>query len=712
MGDQTGVAAFPGNIGFNAQHSPMGAFMSFTCGHFGTRGGFGLQAGRPGNQDVYVGLIDGPIGSDGPIRALPFYHGAATEEAARYTQSANQGADPGIVAIAPSAIKRFYGWGSDRWTAGDLDFALFTPFGPIPDTEDRDDLRESLLPAVFGELTLHNPTDKVRTGLFALSNFDAGPHQLVDGLPQGRLGFGFGGRCGVLGQIDAQTIPPTAFIHMGINGALRGKNLVHLLGNVAGLAFEIPPGESRTLRLALGCYLPGMQTTRIEGEYRYAGRFDGLSDVLTMALDRFDDRKQAAGARDTELAGSGLSGDQQFLIAHATRSYYGSTELLDVGGMPFWIVNEGEYRMMNTLDLGVDHVFWELKQNPWVIRNLLDNFVRHYSYVDELIDPKTKKRLPGGLSFCHDMGVNNNFSPVGHSSYELPHLNALCFSHMTAEQLCNWVLMAACYVHATGDWDWAEGQVQTIESCLDSMIHRGGESGLPEYDSSRCDDDGAEITTYDSLDHSLAQTRNNVYMATKSWAAYLGLAMMLEKLGSPLAPGARAGVAKVEKAVLAKVGADGVIPAVFETENPGHDSRILPAVEGLIYPLFWNDPTLKDDSPFVKALEAHTQALLTDAKRRNYFPDGGIRLSSTSGNSWASKISIFMHLARRVFKVGENPAIAGDFAKADAAHVAWQTATVGENGSAYWACSDQIIDGVARGSKYYPRIITSALWME
>ena len=27
-----------GNINFNAQHSPMGAFMSFTCGHFGTRG--------------------------------------------------------------------------------------------------------------------------------------------------------------------------------------------------------------------------------------------------------------------------------------------------------------------------------------------------------------------------------------------------------------------------------------------------------------------------------------------------------------------------------------------------------------------------------------------------------------------------------------------------------------------------------------------------
>ena len=33
-------------------------------------------------------------------------------------------------------------------------------------------------------------------------------------------------------------------------------------------------------------------------------------------------------------------------------------------------------------------------------------------------------------------------------------------------------------------------------------------------------------------------------------------------------------------------------------------------------------------------------------------------------------------------------------------------------GSAYWACSDQIVSGEGKASRYYPRIITSALWME
>jgi len=122
-----------------------------------------------------------------------------------------------------------------------------------------------------------------------------------------------------------------------------------------------------------------------------------------------------------------------------------------------------------------------------------------------------------------------------------------------------------------------------------------------------------------------------------------------------------------------------------------------------MYPLYWGTLT---PSPFVEALKKHTVALLKDGQ--NVFPDGGIKLSSTSNNSWMSKIAIFMHVCRKVFKLDADPQIRELFAKADAAHVKWQT----EGESAYWACSDQFVNGVAMGSKYYPRIITSALWME
>src|SRR3954452_8213256 len=61
-----------GNISFNAQHAPSGAFMSFTCGHFGTGGGIGVEIGRPANQNLYVGVKRGDRTSSAPIRCLPF----------------------------------------------------------------------------------------------------------------------------------------------------------------------------------------------------------------------------------------------------------------------------------------------------------------------------------------------------------------------------------------------------------------------------------------------------------------------------------------------------------------------------------------------------------------------------------------------------------------------------------------------------------------
>ena len=70
------VPAFSGNVGFNAHHSPMGAFFSFTCGHFGTRGGMAAQSGRPGTQDLFIGAKDGDRLSDNVLRCLPFYEGA------------------------------------------------------------------------------------------------------------------------------------------------------------------------------------------------------------------------------------------------------------------------------------------------------------------------------------------------------------------------------------------------------------------------------------------------------------------------------------------------------------------------------------------------------------------------------------------------------------------------------------------------------------
>ncbi len=708
---------FAGNISFNAQHSPMGAFMSFTCGNFGTRGGVGLQIGQPGNQDIYIGVKDGDRKSDSALQCLPFFqsdtHNAASAfliEAGPEQQNLKEKAQ----AFRAEQINRFYGWGTDRWQADELDFSISTPFGTIPDpkTATPHDLRNALLPAITARLTLDNRKGTgTKTGFFALHFHEPGVRPLDLGSSKRvRRAFAFRRDFGVAAELrecGTGAVPagqPFLFQQWTVDGGLRDINPVHKLGSAVGIGFEVPAGKSYELVIAIGSFLDHIVTTGLEAKYLYAHHFGSLGEVLSKALDRADDLRSAAEARDRELLASGLSADQQFLIAHSTRSYYGSTQLLEVGGEPFFIVNEGEYCMMNTLDLSIDHVFWELKQNPWVVKNLLDNFVRHYSYIDEVKGEHgdDSRRAPGGISFTHDMGVHNNFSPSGTSSYELKNLTG-CFSYMTAEQLCNWSLLAATYVLKTGDLAWARLNQHVLSACVSSLVNRGGETGYVHYDSSLCEQ-GAEITTYDSLDKSLAQTRNNVYMAVKCWASYLGLAMVLEKLQVPGAKTARDEMKLIEQDFQRRAGSEGVFPAVFEEDNPGYHSRILPACEGLLYPLMWNE---RAPSALLDVLKKHTQALLLDSQRRNLFPDGGIKLSSTSNNSWMSKICIVMHVARRVFGLEQDEKVKQIFAAADAAHVKWQT-----DGSSYWACCDQIVSGKAQGSRYYPRIITSALWME
>jgi xylan 1,4-beta-xylosidase len=744
-------------IGFNAQHSPMGAFMSFTCGNAGTRGGIGLQIGQPGDQEVFVGVIDGERSSDAPVECLPFYIGAASTKAEDFMVEqagpSEQNVRPDAIAFDLKDVKRRYGWCSDEWQAGDMTFTVYTPFGAIADPAKASDkeMRDGLLPAVVARIVIDNSKGtKPKTGIFSLNHTRPGPHMIEEGLgSETRAGFGFRREAGVAAEVrdlDAKggAIKPFGFMRWSVTDGIREKyNPVHLLGSCPGLGFEVPAGKRYCMTLAIGSYLENFQTTGLDGRYLYTRYFKSLADVLQTALDRADTLVAAAEVLDEKLESSKLSDDQKFLIAHATHSYYGSTQLLEVNGKPFWVVNEGEYCMMNTLDLSVDHVFWELDRNPWVVKNLLNNFVALYSYTDEVKvfngdfvalahhmdhDPSKPppppdamqlsrpfETAPGGISFCHDMGAHNNFAPKGRSSYELANLTST-FSYMTQEQLCNWLLTAACYLAKTGDKDWLKENRKIVEACLESMINRGGEVGFAQYDSTKTAG-GQEITTYDSLDHSLAQTRNNVYMAVKCWASYRALALMFRDLADKKTQEQCQALAEKVAGFVADQAVNGVLPAIFEKNNPGYASRILPAVEGCAYPLYFAQTGyagVKPDQVYAsapekrmyEALKLHTKTLLTDPERRSVFADGGIKLSSTSNNSWMSKISIFLHVTRKVFGLDADPKVAEVLKAADAAHVKWQVV-----GSAYWACSDQIVSGEGKASRYYPRIITSALWM-
>jgi hypothetical protein len=737
---------FGGNINFNAHHSPMGAFMSFTCGHFDSGGGIGAEIGKPAAQNVYVGVKHGDRKAKAPIWCLPFFKGSAaataTSAAASYQVENSPVSAPmsrSYECYPAAKIRRHYGWATDSWETADFRFNIYSPFGPMPQpTADVEALRAGLLPAVVATLEVDNRKGtQTKTAVFAIDFVEPGTRLIAMEQGSSQRGFAWRRNMGVLGMVEGggQETELLSLQRWSVAEGLSDVNMAHALGNTAGLALEVPAGTSKTLVLCIGTYLDGVVTTGIEGRYFYTRCFSSLEDVLGTGLARHEELRTRSARLDSKLENSGLSKDQQFLIAHGTRSYYGCGQLLDVGGEAFWVVNEGEYCMMNTLDLSVDHAFWELEHNPWVVANVLNNFVRRYSYHDE-VRSRGGQVLPGGISFCHDMGVNNNFSPAGTSSYELAYLNG-CFSFMTQEQLCNWVLIAACYVAKTADMQWLLANGPILDACAQSMRARANpRTGLMVYDSSLCAG-GQEITTYDSLDESLGQSRANTYLATKCWATWLALDVL-----SRLRQGAGEASAELGDSftdelatLLSTCAVDGTIPAVLEKDNAGYQSRILPVIEALIYPAYWLDclrawPRSAGDpaaisaagsavesitllethlrGPFIEAVRDHTLRLLRDPARPNLFADGGLKLSSTSNNSWMSKIAIVQYVARVVLGLTQgDEQMAKIFRDADAAHARWQT-----DGSGYWACSDQFVSGEAKGSRYYPRIITCALWMD
>jgi hypothetical protein len=694
---------------YNAFHAPLGAHSSFTLGCLGRSGGLGLELGGPANESVFIGL---ETRGGGSYEALPFYAGAEND-AERYDHANTNRTQPAqaplLSPVRHATIRRQLDLGTDRWSAGDLTFTVYSLAEGIPEpgSAPASLLRKLLCPAVIAELTIDNTRCKRERRAFF--GYTASGHtdsiRIVRAPGQVR-GVAAGRATGIFSD-DPALQPALGFAPQQILREKHPENYSQHLGNTGLLLCPVPAGEKKTFRFAICFFRGGEVTTGMPCSYYYTRYFRDISAVARTALTHFAWFKDHARKADQWIQAKGLNPSQRFMMAHAIRSYYGSTQLLQHRRKPVWVVNEGEYRMMNTFDLTVDQLFFEMKLNPWTVRNELDLFTRRYSYRDKTHIPGGPNRQPGGLSFTHDMGVRNHFTAPGYSSYERTGLTG-CFSYMTHEQLVNWILCAAVYAKGSKDLRWVRRNLPVLRQCLTSMLNRdnpdpSARNGIMGLDSSRTGN-GAEITTYDSLDTSLGQSRNNVYLAVKSWAAYLAMAALFKRHGlSSEASTALDQAARAAATVASHLNRDGYIPAVL---GEACDSRIIPAIEGLVFPWVLGDQAaLREDGPYgplIKALRHHFRTILK--KGVCLYADGGWKLSSSADNSWLSKIYLCQFVARRILGF-DNPATR---ATADRAHHAWLLKS--ENLPFAW--SDQMSSGIAKGSKYYPRGVTSVLWLE
>lgn len=685
---------------FHAHHSPMGSHSSFTVGMFGANGGMALEKGSPADQSIFLGYRS----ESGLTKLFPFYENLVND-AERFSQGDSK-EETKTVEFSDSEIKRNYKWATDEFSAPGINFRIKTPFFSIPDPESasKESLKKASCPASFIEISISNDSDENWDGFFAIQGSTPWtPLSSRDGnfkgiLSRDEMGF----------ASDDESI--SEFIDFGIEQALAGthKTPNFLLGPIGGISFKVAPGAEKTVRIALGYFRDGDVVFNRSASYWYTQYFDSIESVFSYALKHYDDFSDIVQKADNDLLSYGLSEDQQFLIAHATRSYYGSTEWLVEDGKPLWIVNEGEYLMINTLDLTIDMAFFELNFNPWTLKNVLEYFVDHYSYEDQVFSPEDPNTLlDGGVSFTHDMGVGNHFSPDKYSCYECAGIDRKCFSYMTYEQLTNWVLCAGLYISKTEDIEFLKRHASLLESCFESLKNRDNpdpskRDGLMGYDSSRTMG-GGEITTYDSLDHSLGQARKNIYLGGKCWASYLALEKFFKLLDKvTLADSAHAAAILCANTLENAFDEDlGFIPAVLED---GNQSAIIPAVEALIYPHKMGlEEALNPEGEFagyLSILKKHISNILKPGMC--IYDDGGWKLSSSADNSWMSKICLNQYVIHEILKMNY-----GGEASADNAHVEWEV-----NGSKSQACSDQFASGKPIGSLYYPRIVTNILWLD
>ncbi len=695
-------------LSYHTQHAPTGAFASFTLGLEGQGGGFGQSLAGPATQSVFVGSRPAP---QAQWRLLPFLDATRKSEQAAFLGegAAASALSAGHVVLTGSDYQRRLGWASDRWTADGLEFCLHTPWHRTkePRAMSGPAQKFAFAPVVCATLAYDNRAGATEAELiFGLGN--AGQPLFYQDDRAGRwAGFSAGGMFGFATARSRLVSARQGFDVLAEN-RLKDSRGLHAIASEAALIFRVPAGQRREFPLVLGFYQAGEISLGLACSYYYTTLFKDLGSVLRHGLEQHSRYVALAAQRDAELAASRLAPAQAWLLAQATHSYFGSTQLLRRGREPVWVVNEGEYRMMNTFDLTVDHLFFELEWHPWAVRNTLDLFADRYAYRDRLHDPQGR-RAAGGIAFTHDMGVCSQFSPPGYSSYECRDLHG-CFSHMTAEQLLNWICCATTYAEHTSDAGWLKRRRALLVDCADSLLRRDNpratqRDGLVKWDSDRCGPHGSEITTYDSLDVSLGQTRNNLYIAVKTLAAWLLLARAFRALRDPTrARQADRAADRLADTLGQKFNrTDGYFPAVFEA---GNQSRILPAVEGLVFPLFlgFADEVQARYPQLFADLATH----LTGALRAGVCLDaqsGAWKISSTSQNTWFSKIAIAQHVVRRLFP----ETLKGAARAADEVHAGMQQRLP----IARFAFVDQVhsATGADLGSRYYPRGVTASLWL-
>ena len=328
-------------INFNAQHSPIGAFASFTLGSRGAKGGLAMELGKPADQNVFIGLEDQ---TGDTFSCLPFFD-AMVDESTRFDVTSSGERKQSILrAYEDKEIAREFSPQRDTWIAGDLRFSIYTPVCSAPASDaSQASQKLAFVPALAVEITIDNRKGKTaRRCFFGYQGND--PYRLMRRLDDTSARKFVGIACGETTAIASKS--PGVFSTQGftVEAILQEKHMANYafgLGGVALLIGSVPAGKIKTFQFAVCFHRAGIVTTGMKASYYYSKYFGDMEAVADYALQNFNALKARGAEFEKRFHDSGLNSARKFMLAQAIHSYYGSTEYLDVEGSPMWIVNEG-----------------------------------------------------------------------------------------------------------------------------------------------------------------------------------------------------------------------------------------------------------------------------------------------------------------------------------------------------------------------------------
>jgi hypothetical protein len=270
------------------------------------------------------------------------------------------------------------------------------------------------------------------------------------------------------------------------------------------------------------------------------------------------------------------------------------------------------------------------------------------------------------------------------------------------EQLLNGIYCASAHALKGGDREWSARRLPVAREMIVSMETRehwdpAKRDGILRGQSDRVGS-GSEITTYDALDPALKNSCGNLYIVVKTWCAALMLERWFLQEGDT-ASAKRAGDL-ADRAAKALSSSFDVGRKAFPSNllEPG-GGLITAALDPLAVPLYCGlEKELKRYPLLLGQLESHASTCLLPGNCSDP-KNGGLRLSSSSANTWPSKVALVLASASWL---NNKPA------RSVAPEACNQLASWMRGSASTLTASDQIDSSTGKviGGSYYPRLVT------